>query len=85
MIDRASARYLAWTHVVLVLADGRTTHALTMLITVLPNAGSLTLAAYSSRNMVTVLHVLIYCANNTALITGIVVGGFLYQRSKPLM
>jgi hypothetical protein len=56
-------------------------YALTMLITVLPNAGSLTLAAYSSRKFGSVLHVLIYCANNTALITGIVVGGFLYQRA----
>jgi hypothetical protein len=56
-------------------------YALTMLITVLPNAGSLTLAAYSSRTLGTVLHALIYCANNTALLTGIVAGGFLYQRA----
>lgn len=57
-------------------------YVLTMLITVLPNAGSLALAAYSRRSLGTVLHVLIYCANNTALITGIVAGGFLYQRAK---
>jgi len=57
-------------------------YALTMLLTVLPNAGSLALAAYSRRSLGTVLHVLIYCANNTALITGIVFGGFLYHRTK---
>ena len=56
-------------------------YALTMLVSLLPNAGSLAVAAYSSRRFGTVLHVLIYCANNTALITGIIVGGFLYQRT----
>jgi hypothetical protein len=56
-------------------------YALTMLITVLPNAGSLAVAAYSLRTFGTVLHALVYCANNTALITGIVLGGFLYQRA----
>jgi hypothetical protein len=56
-------------------------YALTMLVTVLPNAGSLTIAAYGSRSLGTVLHALIYCANNTALLTGIVAGGFLYQRT----
>jgi hypothetical protein len=55
-------------------------YALTMLISVLLNAGSLAFAAYSSRSLGTVLHAVIYCINNTALITGIVVGGFLYQR-----
>src|SRR6266446_8838495 len=37
--------------------------------------------AYTNRNFGTVLHILIYCANNTALIAGIVAGGFLYQRA----
>src|SRR5581483_5080074 len=59
-----------------------TLYALTMLITVLPNIGSLTVAAYSSPSSGTILHVLIYGANNTALITGIVAGGCLYQRLK---
>jgi hypothetical protein len=58
-----------------------TLYVLTMLITVLPNAGSLTVAAFSRRSLGTILHVLIYCTNNTALITGIVAGGFLYQRA----
>jgi hypothetical protein len=54
-------------------------YALMMLVTVLPNVGSLAIAAYSSRSFGAVLHLLIYCANNTAFITGIVVGGFLYH------
>ncbi len=57
-------------------------YALTMLITVLPNAGSLALAAYSRRSLGTVLHLITYCANNTSLITGIIAGGFLYRRAK---
>jgi hypothetical protein len=56
-------------------------YALTMLLSLLPNAGSLAVAAYSSRSFGSILHVLIYCANNTALITGIVAGGLLYQRA----
>jgi hypothetical protein len=57
-------------------------YALTILITVLPNAGRLAIAAYSSGRFATVLHALIYCANNTALITGIVAGGFLRSRGR---
>jgi len=56
-------------------------YALTMLVSLLPHAGSLAIAAYTNRNFGTVLHILIYCANNTALIAGILAGGFLYQRA----
>jgi hypothetical protein len=57
-------------------------YALTMLASLLPNAGSLALAAYTSRRFGTFLHVLIYCANNAALVAGIVAGGFLHQRAS---
>lgn len=55
-------------------------YALTMLATVLPNAGSLAVAAYSNRSFGTVFHFITYCANNTSLMVGIIVGGCVYRR-----
>lgn len=56
-------------------------YAVSMLVTVLPNIGYFAVAAYSTRSFGAVSHFLIYSTNNTALIAGIVVAGFLNRRS----
>ena len=57
-------------------------YAVSMLVSVLPNIGDFAVAAYSTRSFGAVSHFLIYCANNTALIAGIVIAGFLNSRSS---
>ena len=57
-------------------------YAVSMLVSVLPNIGDFAVAAYSTRGFGAVSHFLIYCANNTALIAGILIAGFLNSRSS---
>jgi hypothetical protein len=54
-----------------------------MLATVLPNVGSLAVAAYANQTFGPVFHLLLYSANNTALIAGILVEGLLRRRPDP--
>ena len=56
-------------------------YAVSMLVTVLPNIADFAVAAYSTRRFGAVFHFLLYSTNNTALIAGIVVAGFLNRRS----
>jgi hypothetical protein len=56
-----------------------------MLVTVLPNAGSFAAAAYAHQSFGAVFHLFLYCANNTALIAGIIVEGLLRQRRGSLV
>jgi hypothetical protein len=56
-------------------------YAVSMLISVLPNACGFAAAAYSTRSFGAVSHFLVYSANNTALLAGIVLAGFLNSRS----
>jgi hypothetical protein len=56
-------------------------YAVSVLVTVLPNIGDFAVAAYSTRTFGAVSHLLIYSANNTSLIAGIVVAGFLNRRA----
>jgi hypothetical protein len=58
-------------------------YAVSMLVSVLPNASAFAVAAYSTRSFGAVSHFLIYSANNTALLAGIVVAGFLNSRCGP--
>ena len=46
-----------------------------------PNIGDFAVAAYSTGRFGAVFHFLLYSTNNTALIAGIVVAGFLDRRS----
>ena len=57
-------------------------YAVSMLVTVLPNISDFAVAAYSTRSFGAVFHFLLYCTNNTALLAGIVVAGFLNRRSS---
>jgi hypothetical protein len=52
-------------------------YAVSVLVTVLPNIGDFAVAAYSTKSFGAVSHLLIYSANNTALIAGVVVAGLL--------
>ena len=54
-----------------------------MLVSVLPTMSGLAIAAYSTRSNGAINQLLIYSANNAALITGIVLAGLLYRRSEP--
>jgi hypothetical protein len=54
-----------------------------ILVSVLPNITGLAIAAYSTRSSGAINQLLIYSANNTALIAGIVLAGLLYRRSDP--
>jgi hypothetical protein len=56
-------------------------YAVSVLLTVLPNIGDFAVAAYRSKSFGAVSHLLIYSANNTSLIAGIVVAGFLNRRA----
>ena len=56
-------------------------YAVSILVTVLPNIGDFAVAAYSSKSFGAVSHFLIYSANNTALIAGIIVAGLLNRRA----
>jgi hypothetical protein len=56
-------------------------YAVSVLVTVLPNIGDFAVAAYSTKSVGAVSHLLIYSANNTSLIAGIVVAGFLNRRA----
>ena len=56
-------------------------YAVSVLVTVLPNIGDFAVAAYSTKSFGAVSHLLIYSANNTSLIAGIVVAGFLNRRA----
>jgi len=56
-------------------------YAVSVLVTVLPNVGDFAIAAYSTKTFGAVSHLLIYSANNTSLIAGIVVAGFLNRRA----
>ena len=56
-------------------------YAVSILVTVVPNIGDFAVAAYSTGRFGAVFHFLLYSTNNTALIAGIVVAGFLDRRS----
>jgi hypothetical protein len=56
-------------------------YAVSMLVTVVPNISDFAVAAYSTGRFGAVFHFLLYSTNNTALIVGIVVAGFLNRRS----
>jgi hypothetical protein len=56
-------------------------YAVSILVTVVPNIGDFAVAAYSTGRFGAVFHFLLYSTNNTALIVGIVVAGFLNRRS----
>jgi hypothetical protein len=57
-------------------------YAATVLVTVLPNIGGFAVVAYSTKTFGAVSHFLIYSANNTSLIAGIIAAGFLNRRSS---
>ena len=59
-------------------------YAVSILVTVVPNIGDFAVAAYSTGRFGAVFHFLLYSTNNTALIAGIVVAGFLNRRSGAL-
>ena len=56
-------------------------YAVSILVTVVPNIGDFAVAAYNTGRFGAVFHFLLYSTNNTALIVGIVVAGFLNRRS----
>jgi hypothetical protein len=55
-------------------------YVVSMLVTVLPNIGYYAAAAYANQTFGPVFHLLLYSANNTALVAGILVEGLLRQR-----
>ena len=51
-----------------------------ILATVLPNVAYFAVAAYTNQTFGPILHLLVYCANNVALIAGIIAKGLLRQK-----